>query len=174
MATTKHVEVIAPVKFFHKGKFYTYGQKFDFDGELTPSLRVVKKEVSKPASTEPVKATTHDVDADKEPVKAATSDADVIVKTVDGAEIVGTFDADMPLSPAAIKAQIAKVEATKPKVMEGAAASTPAPAPHIPDFNLVEVSRGWWDIVDEKGNTVNEKKMRKADAEEELEKLLSA
>lgn len=134
------VKVVKPVKFLHKGKFYTMNQEFDYDGKMNEYLSLVSK-------SEPAKA----------PVKAK-----VVVENEVKAEIFDDTDFGS-MSPEMIKAKIEEIESAPiEKVVEEPQIQEEVDAPK---FSISKISRGWYNIVDAEGNELSPKKLRKDEAE---------
>lgn len=141
------VKVVKPVRFLHKGKFYTMNQEFDYGGKMNDYIALVSK--SEPAKTPstPTKA----------PIKAK-----VVVENEVKAEIFDDTDFGS-MSPEMIKAKIEEIESAPiEKVVE---------EPQIQEeiekakFSISKISRGWYNVEDAEGNELSPKKLRKDDAE---------
>lgn len=141
------VKVVKPVKFLHKGKFYTMNQEFDYDGEMNDYLALASKAKPAKASSTPAKA----------PVKAK-----VVVENEVKAEIFDDTDFGS-MSPEMIKAKIEEIESAPiEKVVEEPQIQEEVDAPK---FSISKISRGWYNIVDAEGNELSPKKLRKDEAE---------
>jgi len=155
------VKIVRNVKFLYKGKFYVYGDEFDFEGEpsTVASLQVIKP-ISGPTPAKAVEAKKVE-EVKPEPTPKVDEDNSVIL-TNDGTEIIDTFEMGSMVSPAAIKAAIAKVEATPVKVIKEEIVEQKV---EEVQFEKVETSRGWYDVINSSGEVISSKKLRKDEAD---------
>lgn len=155
------VKVEPGVPVVYNGKTYQPGEEFEFDGVPGPFLEVVEErevEDKTTVSEKPIKQETTKKVTEETEVKA---DVPKVLKTPEGTEIVSTFEEGMPLNPTVIKQHIKKIESTKPIVEE-----TEELKPANEKFAVQERGGNWYDVVDlETGNVLNDKAMRRAEAE---------
>lgn len=156
----KTVKIIAPVRFFYNGKMHHMNDEFEYNGDMKDFMQIVSAASKRAAQAQQTKQV--------EEVPAQNFE-----KIEEGVEIITTIDDAIAASPGAIKAMIAKAEAREAIDQPESMSEPVVESDAAPNFELLEVGRGWYEITDENGNTVSAKKMRKAEAEEALATLQS-
>jgi len=145
-----NVQVITNVNFIWQGKTYKIGAIIEnYSGDLYESLRVV--------SNQPKTGAAPSTPGHPEKVVE-------ILKTQDDTEILGFFDGTS-LSPETIKAKIREVESATVVETKSFESSDVPKEPEVEELKKVKVARGWYEVQDEDGNTISNKKMREAEAD---------
>jgi len=143
-----NVQVVLDVNFIWQNKTYRLGDIIEnYSGDLYNSIKVVGNAPATPNAQ-----------------SAAPEKVIEILKTKDDTEILGFFDGTS-LSPESIKAKIREVESApvvKTKSFEESNVST---EPKVEELKKIKVSRGWYEVQDEDGNVISDKKMREAEAD---------
>jgi len=151
------VRVVENINMLHKGNKYGYGEIIeDYTGVLNKYIQRI------------VEATEV-----KEVPQFVQPKASTLMETVSEAPVESEFYATLgDVDPEDIKAKIEEIESqTTQAVVETSSTvemTKDAPeveVPIIPEINVVEVKRGWYEVQDVDGNVLSEKKMRRDDAE---------
>jgi len=145
-------------KYFYGGVFYHYGDVIEnYKGQPDKYLIGVRGAPKKVEVEVEVKAAP-------EPTKVEESHFGGVDVVNNEPVVLATFSEDTVLSPEAIRAKIAEVEAQQKVVVEK----------QEPSFSLVELKRGWYEVKNTiSGKIVSDKKLRKDDAETLIEQLNS-
>ncbi len=151
---------------FYNGKVHAPGDKFEYTGIPNIPNLVLAKEDPKPIS-QPL----------SQPEQSVSLVGTISEEPVESESYATLGDVESFVSPEAIKAKISEMESTT--VVETSstldntkvAEDTPVEVPDIPVINVVEVTRGWYEVQDADGNVLSEKKMRRDDAETLREEL---